>query len=235
VVQRVPAVRPHVVLFDVLETVLQVAALGERFRDVGRPAEEWELFFTRVLRDGMALTLAGGAPPFAQVARAALGTTSGHTLSEADIEHVLAGFAELPPHPDVEPALRLLDEAGVPAYAFTHGSARLVREAFERAGLLRWIRGVYSAEEISSFKPPARVYHWACAQVGSEPGRTALVAAHSWDTHGAVCAGLLGGFVTRLEGRLPDTVVRPHVVADRLDEVIERLLALSEPSGAPYH
>ena len=71
-----PARRPRVVLIDVFETMLQVAALGPRFVDVGRPEHEWELFFTRTLRDGMALTLAGGARSFTEVARAALRTTT---------------------------------------------------------------------------------------------------------------------------------------------------------------
>lgn len=226
---RVRAIRPAVVLFDVFETTLRLEPLRARFTEVGRPGHELELFFARTLRDGMAFTLAGEAPPFGRVARAALRTTTGHTLGEDQLDHVLNGFATLPPHPDVEPALRLLAEAGVPAYAFTHGSAAAVRLAFDRAGLTGF-RDVFSAEDLASFKPPARVYHWACAQVGSAPERTALVAAHSWDTHGAVHAGLLTGFVTRLEGALPDVVARPHVVAHRLDEVIAGLLALPEPS-----
>ena len=69
---RAPARRPRVVLVDVFETMLRVDALGGRFVDVGRPAEEAQLFFARTLRDGMALTLAGPAPPFLDVARAAL-------------------------------------------------------------------------------------------------------------------------------------------------------------------
>jgi 2-haloacid dehalogenase len=89
--------RPRVVLIDVFETMLRVDALGERFVDVGRPAHEWELFFTRTLRDGMALTLAGQAPPFGDVARAALRTTVGHVLSDEALDHVLTGFAHLPP------------------------------------------------------------------------------------------------------------------------------------------
>ena len=52
------------------------------------------------------------------------------------------------------------------------------------------------------------------------------MAVHSWDTHGAVAAGLLGGLCLRLEGRVPDTVTPPHVVADQLDEVVAGLLAL---------
>ncbi|MEJ3654901.1 HAD family hydrolase [Actinomycetes bacterium KLBMP 9759] len=218
--------RPRVVLFDVFETMLQVEALQTRFVDVGRPGHEWELFFTRTVRDGMALTLAGGVRPFKEVARAALRTTTGHHLSEDALDHVLQGFSELPPHADVEPALIALARARVPAFAFTQGSAEVARDALDRAGLRTYLRGVLSTEEIGAFKPPSRVYHWASRRVDAAIDRTALVAVHSWDVHGAVRAGLIGGLATRLEGAVSGVVAAPHVSAPRLDAVVDRLLAL---------
>lgn len=223
---RAAARRPRAVLVDVFETMLRVDALAARFVDVGRPAHEWELFFTRALRDGMALTLAGRAKPFGEVARAALRTTGGHTLSEEALDHVLSGFAHLPPHRDVEPALQALARAKIPTYAFTHGAARTACDALDRAGLRTYLRGVHSAETIAAFKPPARVYDWACTAIETPRERVALVAAHSWDVHGAVRAGLVGGLATRLEGAVPATVERPHVAAERLDTVVDHLLAL---------
>jgi 2-haloacid dehalogenase len=119
-----------------------------------------------------------------------------------------------------------LARARIPAYAFTHGTAAVACAALDRAGLRTYLRGVFSAEEIGAFKPPARVYDWACRRVETPGDRVAVVAAHSWDVHGAVRAGLVGGLATRLEGAVPDTVARPHVAAERLDVVIDRLLAL---------
>lgn len=223
---RAPDRRPRVVLFDVFETLLRVEALGDRFVDVGLPAHAWEPFFLRTLRDGMALTLAGEGLPFGRVAREALRVTGGHRLSDEALDHVLTGFRELPPHPDVEPAFATLVRARIPAYAFTHGDAAVACAALDRAGLRSYLRDVFSAEEIRSFKPPARVYRWACERVGSPVERTALVAAHAFDVHGAVCAGMVGGLATRLEGAVPGTVALPHVAAHRLDEVVDGLLAL---------
>jgi 2-haloacid dehalogenase len=223
---RVPARRPRVVLIDVFETMLRVDALRSRFVDVGRPEHEWELFFTRTQRDGMALTLAGGVRPFAEVARAALRTTTGHKLSEDALDHVLDGFRALPPHRDVEPALMELVRARVPAYAFTHGTAAEACAALDRAGLRTYLRGVLSTEEIRVFKPPPRAYHWACQQVEAPADRVALVAAHSWDVHGAIRAGLVGGLATRLEGAVPEVITQPHVTAERVDDVIDGLLEL---------
>jgi 2-haloacid dehalogenase len=218
--------RPRAVLLDVFETVLRVDALRGRFVDVGRPEHECELFYARTVRDGMALTLAGGVRPFEEVARAALRTTTGHTLSDPALDHVIDGFRELPPHEDAEPALMALARARIPVHGLTHGPAEVARAALDGAGLRTYMRGLLSTEEIHSFTPPGRVYTWACQRADTAADRTALISAHSWDVHGAVRAGLVGAMATRLEGRVPETIARPHVVAERLDDVVKRLLDL---------
>ncbi|PRX46057.1 2-haloacid dehalogenase [Prauserella shujinwangii] len=223
---RVPARKPKVVLFDVFETLVQLAPLRDRFTEVGRPGHELELFFARCLRDGMAFTLAGEAPRFRDIARAQLAITSGHTLSADAIEYVLDGFALLPLQPDAEPAFDLLAAEDVRAYGFTQGSASVLESILDREGLAGKLAGVLSAEEIRAFKPPARAYHWACERAGAAPEDTALVAVHSWDIHGAVRAGLLAGFATRLEGAEHALAERAHVTAERVDQVVEALLGL---------
>ena len=223
---RAPARRPRVVLVDVFETMLRVDNLGSRFVDVGCAAEEAELFFARKQRDGMALTLAGTAPPFLDVARAALRTVVGPALSAEAVEHVLSGLSELPPYRDVEPALMALARARVPTSAFTHGDPGVVTAALDRAGLRTYLREVLSTEAVHAFKPAPQVYRWACEQVDCPPDRTALLAANSWDVHGAIRAGMIGAFATRLEGRVPEVTRRPHVIAERLDDTVIRLLNL---------
>lgn len=225
---RAEARKPRVVLFDVLETLVRLEPLRERLIEVGRPGYELELFFARTLRDGMAYTLSGEVRPFREVAGAQLALTSGYTLRPQQVEYVLDGFTQLPLHPDGRRALDLLADAGVPAYGFTHGSAAVLERALEREGLSDRVVRVLSTREIGSFKPPPRVYHWACEQAGRAPGASALVAVHSWDTSGAVRAGLLAGFATRLEGRLPAIAEPPHVTAVGVDEVVADLLALPD-------
>lgn len=223
-----PTRRPRVVLFDLFETCLQLEGLRPRIEALGRPGHELELFFARLLHQGMAMTLAGEAPPFALVAADMLRRTCGRDLTDDQVASVLEGFRELPVHPDVAPAFRRLAEAGVPAYGFTQGSAEVAGAALEAGGVRGLLTDVFTCAELKMFKPPPRVYQWACEQVATPPARTALVAVHSWDVHGAVCAGLVGGFCERLEGRIPDGVARPHITAPGLEDVVEGLLALPE-------
>ncbi len=56
--QIAPARRPKVVLFELLEH-LQLEGLRPRFTALGRPGTDLELFFARLLHQGMAMTLAG--------------------------------------------------------------------------------------------------------------------------------------------------------------------------------
>jgi 2-haloacid dehalogenase len=53
-----------------------------------------------------------------------------------------------------------------------------------------------------------------------------MIGANSWEVHGAGRAGLITGFVSRLEGGVSELVDTPHVVASRLDLVVDGLLAL---------
>src|SRR6056297_201988 len=85
--------RPEVVVFDVLETLIDLDPLGARLEEVGQPAALLEPWFMRFQRDAMALTLAGDDAPFEPVAREAMRTETRQRMSEADIGYVLEGFA----------------------------------------------------------------------------------------------------------------------------------------------
>lgn len=52
-------VRPEVVVFDVVETLASLDAVAARLRELQQPEELLAQWFTRLLRDGMALTAAG--------------------------------------------------------------------------------------------------------------------------------------------------------------------------------
>ncbi|WP_214370418.1 HAD family hydrolase [Pseudonocardia sp. H11422] len=224
--RRAPDRRPRVVLLDVFDTMVRLDTLRGRFVDVGRPEHESELFIARAMRDGIALAMAGPPGRFVPLVREVLRATTGHKLSEEALDHVLEGFRSLPPHPDVEFALVTLAKAKIPVYAFAYGGDRGAAAALDRAGLRTYLRGTVSSDELRAFRPAAEAYLLACQQVHAEPDRVAMVTAHTWDVHGAIRAGLVGGLATRLEGGVPRTIEAPHVYADSVDEVVDRLLAL---------
>jgi 2-haloacid dehalogenase len=64
--------RPSVVVFDVNETLSDMAPLAGRFAEVGAPELVARLWFAALLRDGFALAAAGGNEPFTRLAAGAL-------------------------------------------------------------------------------------------------------------------------------------------------------------------
>lgn len=66
-----PPQHPRIVVFDVVETLISLEPLRSRFVEVGLPGAALEPWFDRLLRDGMALTLAGDYAPFPAVAASA--------------------------------------------------------------------------------------------------------------------------------------------------------------------
>jgi 2-haloacid dehalogenase len=211
--------RPAAVAFDVIETMMPLEPLRERVTAVGLPPHLMELWFTRTLRDGIALAATGDYAPFGEVAAQALRIVSGCQAYDAAIAHVLAGLSELPAHPDVLPAARLLAGGGIRLACLTNGSAAVTGVFVQRAGLGGYAERVISVEEAGTWKPPAAVYRHAAKVLGVAPGRLALVAAHAWDCHGASRAGLITGWVSRLEHEYSSIFATPDITGRDLIEV----------------
>lgn len=87
---------PIIVVFDVNETLSDLAPMGQRFAEVGAPALAAKAWFASLLRDGFALTAAGATERFSTIGEWALREIlTDHTLTrdlDAAIEHIMAGF-----------------------------------------------------------------------------------------------------------------------------------------------
>ncbi|WP_251042171.1 hypothetical protein [Arthrobacter sp. ISL-30] len=58
---------PSVIVFDVNETLSDMSPMAARFTEVGAPDHLAKLWFAALLRDGFALTAAGGNGSFAEI------------------------------------------------------------------------------------------------------------------------------------------------------------------------
>ena len=218
--------RPAVVAFDVIETLMSLEPLRARLTDIGQPPGLLEAWYTRTLRDGMALSATGDYVGFADVAEAALRGLTHYTISDEQVAHIMAGFNELPAFPDALPAVRRLAEARLRVACLTNGSADLTSSFINRTGLGSLVSRVISVSEVYRWKPASVVYLYAAEVLGVSPDRMALVAAHDWDCHGAKRAGLTTGWVSRKAGGFGAPFAPPDVRGEDLTEVAARLLAL---------
>src|ERR1700726_4973585 len=100
--------RPAVVAFDVIETLMSLEPLRSRLTGIGQPPSLLEAWYTRTLRDGMALSATGDYVPFTEVAEAALRGLTHDTVSDEQVAAVMAGWDELPAFPDAAPAVARL-------------------------------------------------------------------------------------------------------------------------------
>lgn len=219
--------RPPVagVLLDVNETLFALSGLRPAFAATGVAVELMPLWFARVLRDGFALAAAGDFATFGDIARAAFVGLDPDRLTPADAEIVLAQFHQLSPHPDVAAGLAALSAAGIRVMTLTVGDVGLVRGLFERAGLAGHVADYLSADSVRHWKPAREAYEFGVARIGLPADRVALIAAHSWDIHGARRAGLQTGFLTRIEARPAPVFSTADVSGATLAEVVTGLLA----------
>jgi 2-haloacid dehalogenase len=219
--------RPAVVAFDVIETLMSLEPLRARLSDIGQPPGLLEAWYTRTLRDGMALSATGDYAAFIDVAEAALRGLTHYSVSDEQVASVMAGFAELPAFPDAVPALTRLTDAGVRVACLTNGSSYLASSFVNRTGLGSLVDRVISVEEVYRWKPAGVVYQYAASVMNVANDRMALVAAHDWDCHGAKRAGLTTGWVSRKSGGFGAPFAPPDVTGEDLTEVSAKLLALA--------
>jgi 2-haloacid dehalogenase len=221
-VPQVPEV-PEVVVFDVNETLSDLAPMAERFADVGLPREAVDTWFAAVLRDGMGLSLAGEPGTFADVAAGVL--RSMHLAAaapgdpDAAAQHVVEGFLDLPVHPDVDPGTRALADLGVRLVTLSNGSASVAERLLERAGLRDRFEQVLSVDDAGAWKPAPVAYRYALGRCVVEPDRAMLVAVHPWDTDGARRAGLQAAHLDRGGSGFPPHLLPPTVQVRSLPEL----------------
>lgn len=211
------------VLLDVNETLLDLSGLEPVFTELGL-AGAGPLWFATTLRNGFALAASGDCRSFADVARETLVSLDPGRIAPADGNAVLEAFTRLQPHEDVEPGLRVLADAGIPAMTLTVGSAETVAAIFEAHGWGGLVAGHLSAADVGRWKPAPAPYLAGCLALGLPVGDVTMIAAHSWDLHGAHRAGLRTAWITRLERTRPGIFAPADLEGPDLPSVAARIV-----------
>jgi 2-haloacid dehalogenase len=208
---------PRVLVFDVNETLTDMSPLADRLADVGLPGHVLPAWFAGVLRDGMALTLAGGRATFADVAgdglRTLLAQLAPTAHPEQAVSHVLDAFPRLPVHPDAAEGVRALHAAGHRLLTLTNGSAATTRAVLDRAGITDCFEVLLDVQQAGAWKPSPAAYADAVRTAGVPAAEVMLVAVHPWDIDGAARAGLATAWVRREPGPYPSTMRPADVTA----------------------
>ncbi|MGB0712297.1 MAG: haloacid dehalogenase type II [Gammaproteobacteria bacterium] len=219
---------PRTIVFDVNETLLDLASLDPLFETwFGNPdtRQEW---FAQVLKSAFVAVATGHYSDFSATGGAALtviGQRHGVAITQAHREALRDGMARLPAHADVEPALRALRSAGLTLATLTNNPPNVVQAQLRHADIDQHFDHILSVDTAGSLKPAPVVYRTAARELGVETADIRMVAAHDWDVTGAQRAGCRAAFVARPGQDFDPLGVRPDIVGPDLMRVAEAIIA----------
>lgn len=191
---------PLVLLFDVNETLLDMAPLKQKVGDILLDPHAGSLWFTTMLQYSLVMTVSEQYAPFGDIGAATLQMLARKydmVLEPDDAKAALSLMRTLPPYPDVGPALERLKQKGFRLATLTNSPQAGVKAQMEQAGLAGLFERQLSVESVGKFKPHRSVYAWAAQEMGVAPRECMLVAAHGWDIAGAQWAGMQTAFIAR--------------------------------------
>ena len=230
--RQTPTGETRIIFFDVVETVFSLAPLKEEMTGFNLPAGTDRLFFAQLLRDAFALSAAGVFHSFPEIAKGTLAVlldSLGHKASDTVLKKILEAFSQLPAHEDVKPALEKLKPSDYQAVLLTNGSRANTEKLVRDNGIEHLVDDIVSVEDFNIWKPQAALYQAAARRHSCDPGNALLIAAHAWDVHGAIRAGLHGIWVQRQESIYHPLMGKPDEQVANLVDAVD--LALSRLQG----
>lgn len=220
--------QPKVIIFDVNETLLDLAPLKSSIGEaLGGRGELMSLWFSTMLHYSLVETLSESYHSFGEVGTAALmmvAKSHGVELDYNDAnEAIVTPLQSLPPHEDVRAALTLLADDGFRMVCLTNSSAEGAATQLRNAGLTNSFERCFSVEPVKKYKPHPDTYQLVLQDLGVRPEETLMVAAHAWDLAGAKNVGLQTAFVARPGTALYPNAAKPDLVVNNILELRSRL------------
>ncbi|WP_373299249.1 haloacid dehalogenase type II [Arenicella chitinivorans] len=199
---KVNVEQPKVIIFDVNETLLDLASMRKSVgASLGGRDELLPLWFSTMLHHSLVVSATGDYDSFGNIGVAALqmvAEINGIDITEEQAQTaILTPLRSLPPHPDVAQGLTALKAQGYKLVTLTNSSLEGVQLQLKNAELSQYFDVNLSVESVGKFKPYMSTYQWAIKELGVEANQALMVAAHGWDIAGADKAGLKTAFIRR--------------------------------------
>lgn len=140
----------------------------------------------------------------------------GLDFTDDEVREVMTVFQRLQPFEDAKLGLERLGQK-YRLVALSNGNQWLLDHLCDHSIEIDF-QAKISVERFGAFKPHPSVYRGAARLLGKEPGEIMMVAAHSFDVHGARACGFRGAFVNRYRLPYEDTpLAHDKTVADFLE------------------
>ncbi|REG84352.1 haloacid dehalogenase type II [Marinomonas pollencensis] len=217
------------ILFDINETVLNLETLKPKFKAAFGDDGVMSLWFASLLHSSTVCVATQVKTDFAALAGVVLDAVAvrkGVALSAPQRDDILTGFASLPPHDDIQPALQRLKSAGFRCVAFSNSSLNLIATQINNAGLSEVFDDILSVESTGSFKPDPKAYQFAAETLGLPLAELRLVATHDWDTHGALSAGMKAAYIARTPALYHPLYRSPDIHGNHMGDIVDKIIAV---------
>jgi 2-haloacid dehalogenase len=217
----------QVIAFDVNETLLDLRSLDAVFTTLFGEATARPQWFAQMLQLSFVGGLTGNYVDFSTAQRAALRMVAerqGRPLTDDQVDQVVDGMTELPPHPEVPDALATLAATGLTVVALTNSVQSVADAQLSNAGIRQHFDRALSADEVAHLKPAPQPYRAVADAYQVETSEVRLVAAHSWDVSGALAAGCKAAFVARPGMVLSPIGAQPDIVGPDIDDVVQQII-----------
>lgn len=218
-------IRPKVIIFDVNETLLDLAPLKKSVgQALGGREDLLPLWFSTMLHYSLVETLSGDYHNFGEIGVAALMMVADMQDIELTYDQAKTSIAKpltsLPAHADVKPGLEVLSKSEYKLVSLTNSSLKGVEAQFKYAGITDFFDTRYSVESIKKYKPHPDTYKIVVDDLGVKPEEVLMVAAHAWDLMGAKSVGLQTAFIARSGKTLYPLTAKPDYIVSNLQELI---------------
>jgi len=220
------------IVFDVNETLLDLAALDPLFVSIFGDASARAEWFGQMLQSAFLATITNAYTDFGTIGGAALGAVADRRGVDLTDEHRVqlgAGIRSLPPHADVRNALERLRDEGFRMATLTNSTPAAAEAQIANAGLGDFFAGILSADTVKRLKPAPDPYHHAAQTLGLAIGDLRLVAAHGWDIAGALRAGCAAAFVARPGRSFDPLALVPDIIGSDMGEVVSQIIDTDRP------
>ena len=148
----------------------------------------------------------------------------GVEVTEQDATTMVDRMSSLPPHPEVDRALRRVQDTELRTVALVNSLEAVAEAQLAYAGIRDCFDAVVSADTVRALKPAAAPYELVASRYGVSVSEVRLVAAHSWDVSGALAAGCSAAFVARPGMVLSPLGPRPDIVGSDLADVVDQII-----------
>lgn len=221
--------RARVIVFDVNETLLDIEILNPFFERTFGDARVMRQWFAELILYSQALTLSGTYAPFGQLAVGVLEMVAairGTTLLPTQVDEFKTLMGRLPAHQDAVPALERLRDAGFRMVTLTNSAPEAGQAVLAQAGLAHFFERQFSVDPVRRFKPAAETYGSVATALALDAGSFRLVAAHTWDTLGAVAAGWKAALLTRPGNAALPLGEQPDIIDTNLLGIARRISSI---------